>query len=103
MHCPNDRWGQAMTSIGNDILLFGGYTGIYFENLGSDFLKDLWLFDNQHLIWNKMKPKGINQIEPEARSCSSLHFHEQSNKVILFGGGTQHSYYNDVYFMSWKG
>lgn len=53
-----------MTSIGSDILLFGGYTGIYNENLGSDFLKRLWFFDNQRLKWNKMKPEKINQIEP---------------------------------------
>ena len=63
-----------MTSIGNDILLFGGYTGINIGDLGSDFLKDLWFFDNQHLMWTKMKSEEINQIDPEARSCCSLHF-----------------------------
>jgi hypothetical protein len=74
---PSFRDGQAMSSFGRDIILFGG------NQCGpSDLceLDDTWLWDGS--TWTLLSPTK----HPSPRCCSGAAFDSVHRRVVLFGG-----------------
>ena len=47
--CP--RWGHSSCTIGNDVILFGGYAGIFLSlnNIECVYMNDLWVFNTESM------------------------------------------------------
>jgi N-acetylneuraminic acid mutarotase len=69
--------GCAWDTRRNQMWVFGG--------CGGDFkgLDDLWSFDPGELKWTKLDPPAPR---PKGRLSATLHYHPDTNSLVLFGG-----------------
>ena len=68
------------------VILFGGFDGVDKD--------DTWAYDPTADTWTDLRPAGD---VPPAREDHSMVYDPDTGKVILFGGGTSGSYFNDTW------
>ena len=85
---PSARGGHSMTYVaGSDrILLFGG-------NTLSGASDETWSYDVDTDAWTNMNPP----VRPFARLAAALAYDAQSDRVVLFGGGTVGAVFGDTW------
>jgi putative cell wall-binding protein/N-acetylneuraminic acid mutarotase len=87
-----DVWGLAMVydSADHKVIAFGGHSA---GSTGS-FRNDTWSYDPVTNVWTKLSPSGTR---PPARAHGALAYIASSGKVLLFGGGGQSGFLNDMW------
>ncbi len=77
---PSGRLGGAAVYNPNDdkIILFGGTVSY------SSGMNDLWVFDFNEMNWTELNPS----LNPAPRFFSNMAFDIESDKAIIFGGGS---------------
>ena len=93
---PSGRAYHSMVfdPISGKVVLFGG--GVYYpedEVQGTDF-DDTWAYDPRVNTWAELHPAGDL---PPARSGNTMVYDSRGGKVILFGGATLDSGFNDTW------
>lgn len=83
----NSSYGVA--AYGSDFLLFGGFLADRQQS------SDTWIFDVQSNSWTKTTATG-----PSKRALHSLVFDEQSNAVLMFGGGSAGTLLDELWIFS---
>lgn len=73
---PLGRRSHSAISIGNNILIFGGFNGRFEKHMN-----DLWCLDTDSMSWRHLDPKGE---PPTARRRQAMC--RVKNKIFLFGG-----------------
>lgn len=75
---PSAREGQALAydSGTGTIFLFGGYTGLAYQN-------DTWAYDPLTSMWEELDPSGDL---PTARSQHTLVYDSKNAQLLLYGG-----------------
>mmetsp|Transcript_7680 Transcript_7680/g.8384 ORF Transcript_7680/g.8384 Transcript_7680/m.8384 type:complete len:356 (-) Transcript_7680:842-1909(-) len=90
---PPGRGGCTSIFADGKLVVFGGH---YFE--GDDkftYLNDIWLLDNEKLIWHKIPCTGEVPGPRYGHSCHLL-----GSRMFIFGGkGPRDVVYKDVYFL----
>lgn len=91
---PTARSGAAMAfdEARQQVVLFGGQT--YGGRVGTP-LNDTWAWDGTN--WQEI----TSPIMPEGRLGANLAYHEDSRKIVLFGGTAGHTIFQDTWL--WDG
>ncbi len=78
---PSPRLGHRMAydARSDRVILLGGHRG---RDPSAVFLDDTWSYDFNANVWSERAPA----IHPEGGNHGGLVYHEQSDRVILFGG-----------------
>ncbi len=93
---PPARITHSMTydSESDRVILFGGYPGV-----GVDSLYDTWAYDFNTNTWEELT--NITN-HPPARSSHIVEYDSESDRIVLFGGGTQVSTYSDTWLYDYN-
>ena len=88
-HNPSPRANMIMAydPVGKNIVMFGGYDGIY--------LNDTWIFNGSD--WIQLSPASA----PPVRSAAAMSFDRASGKMVMFGGFNGNNYLGDTWL--WDG
>ncbi|MFX0204847.1 MAG: Kelch repeat-containing protein, partial [Candidatus Hodarchaeota archaeon] len=78
---------MAFDSSSGKVILFGGRGG------PTLYLSDTWVYDLNSNSWTQMTPS----THPSGRAGYSMVYDITSNKVILFGGSRDYTYYADTW------
>ncbi|MFX0042062.1 MAG: Kelch repeat-containing protein [Candidatus Hodarchaeota archaeon] len=76
------------------VILFGGYT-----DMGSDSLYDTWAYDYNSNTWEDLT--NITNHPPK-RSSHIMAYDSESDRVVLFGGGTQLTTLDDTWLYDYN-
>merc|ERR1711957_779300 len=77
---PHPRANHTAIQVDDNIYIFGGNGGRFFEN---SVFKDLWILDVDKLMWTELK-NDINPIQPESRAGHSMFFYKGG--IFIYGG-----------------
>jgi hypothetical protein len=88
--------GGAWDSNSNTLMLFGG------NDCGKTYYDDVWTLANANgeggtSTWKKLKPSGT---KPAARESASVVYDSTHNVLIIFGGDSGSTSYNDVWILT---
>jgi N-acetylneuraminic acid mutarotase len=70
------------------LILFGGFASGH-----AIVYNDTWAYDTSKGSWADLKSKD----PPSARASYGMTFDSKRNTIVLFGGFTEHGYFNDVW------
>lgn len=76
------------------VILFGGHPGGL-----SDSLYDTWAYDYNTNTWENLTN---NANHPPARSCHIMAYDNESDRIVLFGGGILTSTYADTWLYDYN-
>jgi hypothetical protein len=94
---PAARTFQASAYAGatNTLMLFGGY------GCASNYYNDVWILSNANdestPIWTELSPSGTG---PSVRESASAVYDPTTNSLILYGGDSGETYFDDVWLLS---
>ena len=89
---PPGRSLAAMSTVGNQVVLFGGMGGVSSPDLG-----DTWTWDGQAGEWTERRPP----VSPSARHGAAAAYHPPTSSVVLFGGSAAGQALDDTW--TWNG
>ena len=96
--CP--RWGHTCCVIGDEVVFFGGYAGISLSYEDSNYMNDLWTYNQKSMEWEEVITKGA---KPTNRSNCSMNYDSVNNKIVIFGGGGANKQrFNAVSVLDWQ-
>jgi N-acetylneuraminic acid mutarotase len=77
------------------LILFGGMAGDLANELDPEIrLNDLWAYDPVSITWTNLNPTGA---VPAARFAQMMAYDPSTRRVIMFGGATGTSRFNDTW------
>ncbi len=88
---PSARQLYGLAVMGADAFVFGG------ADLDRDPLRDLWRLDLGTLTWHEVALAGQR---PKARSGAAMIADEQRSRIILFGGRSDSTAFDDLWALS---
>ena len=88
---PAARQLYGLAVMGADAFVFGG------ADLNGDPLRDLWRLDLGALTWHEVALTGQR---PKARSGAAMIADEQRSRIILFGGRSKSTAFDDLWVLS---
>ena len=90
---PSARSGHSLTTVGQSLYLFGGFTG-------TERLNDLYVYDIASGQWTL--ENGLQGLPPSPRSGHSVVVAADGRRVFVFGGATTGKLFNDIYILDLK-
>ena len=89
---PSARNGHSAVNIGQQVLLFGGYTQNYLSNGG--FSNELWLYDFSDQTWYQPSQGDYGSPDPRAYHVAGV----SDTFMLIFGGNTPSAgFVNDLW------
>src|SRR5256885_12617225 len=90
------RHASVYDPVTNSLIIFGGF------NCSSTYLNDVWRLSNANAsgttpAWTHVVPSGT---PPSVRQRSAAVYDEPTNSMILFGGDSGTTEFNDVWVLS---
>jgi N-acetylneuraminic acid mutarotase len=92
---PSARMAHKMVydSESDIVILFGGSV-----RGATTFYSDTWAYDYNTDTWENI----THATHPSERGASSLAYDSESDRIVLFGGSTQSSAYNDTWLFDYN-
>ncbi|MHA1198737.1 MAG: Kelch repeat-containing protein [Candidatus Heimdallarchaeaceae archaeon] len=90
---PTARAGHSMVYVPTteEIIVYGGMRDNL--NLASSYLNDTWKYSYSNNKWTELN----SSIRPSSRSSSSMVYDPVNNRLLLFGGTTFNTRFNDTW------